>query len=301
MITPEGSRLPADQSSFEPPINALTFDIDDLAYSLNEVKGTNLPNRYLVEKETITLLESLESLALKATMFIPGYVARLFPGLVREIDRAGHEIGSHGFKHWVAKRLQKDGFLEDVSAGKKILEDILSKEIDIFRAPDWGITPETLWAYEVLISAGYRVDNSAQPSLLKSLGRSPDDPLPFSYRGGLTIIPVTSYYFWGRIFPFNGGLFCSYVPISLQIKHYRQLNQKGIPINYYCHPYEFCPQGTNRQAWKYGSIRAAFYGIHFGRYRRIISLLAEHFKLAPLKTAYRRFLPNLNRQDQSLS
>ena len=81
-------------------INALVFDIDDLAYSLNEVKGTSLPNRYLVEQETYALLESLEELAIKATMFVPGYVAQRFPGLVREIDRSGHEIGSHGFKHW---------------------------------------------------------------------------------------------------------------------------------------------------------------------------------------------------------
>jgi peptidoglycan-N-acetylglucosamine deacetylase len=271
-------------------INALVFDIDDLAYSLNEVKGTSLPQQYLVEQETYALLEFLEGQAIKATMFIPGYVAQLFPGLVREIDRSGHDIGSHGFKHWVAGRLQRKGFHEDASAGKKILEDILSKEIDTFRAPDWGISPNTLWAYEELIALGYRVDNSAQPSLLKSLGRPPEDMTPFLYQGALTIIPVTSYRLWGKVFPFNGGLFCSYVPISIQISHYQRLNQKGIPINYYCHPYECCPHGINRQTWKYGSIRAAFYGIHFGRYRETLTRLARVFKFAPLKTAYHRFL-----------
>lgn len=282
-------------------INALVFDIDDLAYSLNEVKGTSLPQRYLVEKETYALLEALEVLALKATMFIPGYVARRFPDLVLAINRAGHEIGSHGFKHWVAGRLQRKGFHEDALAGKKILEDILSKEIDTFRAPDWGITADTLWAYDELISLGYRVDNSAQPSLLKSLGRAPEDMTPFSHLGGLTVIPVTSYRFWGRVVPFNGGLFCSYVPIGIQIKHYRQLNQEGIPINYYCHPYEFCPQEINKQAWKYGSLRAAFYGIRFGRYREVISRLARVFKFAPLQTAYRRFLPQADQVSLSPS
>jgi polysaccharide deacetylase family protein (PEP-CTERM system associated) len=271
-------------------INALVFDIDDLAYSLNEVKGTSLPNRYLVEQETYALLESLENLSIKATMFIPGYVAQRFPGLVREIDRAGHEIGSHGFKHWVARRLQRKGFHEDALAAKKILEDILSKEVDTFRAPDWGISADTLWAYDELIALGFRVDNSAQPSLLKSLGRPPEELIPFSYQGALTIIPVTSYRVWGWDFPFNGGLFCSYVPISIQISRYQKLNQKGIPINYYCHPYEFCPQGINRQTWKYGSIRAALYGIHFGRYRETITRLAKVFQFAPLQTAYRRFL-----------
>ena len=279
-------------------LNALVFDIDDLAYSLNEVKGTRLPNRYLVEQETYALLEELEMLAVKATMFVPGYVARRFPDLVREIDRSGHEIGSHGFRHWVAGRLQRKGFREDASAGKNILEDILSKEIDTFRAPDWGISQDTLWAYDELIDLGFRVDNSAQPSLLRSLGRSPGDLLPFSYQGGLTIIPVTSYRLWGMVFPFNGGLFCGYVPIGVQIRRYRELNQKGIAVNYYCHPYEYCPQGINRQTWRYGSIRAAFYGIHFGRYREAITRLAGHFKFAPLRTAYRRFLPGLDQPDQ---
>jgi peptidoglycan/xylan/chitin deacetylase (PgdA/CDA1 family) len=279
-------------------VNALVFDIDDLAYSLNEVKGASLPNRYLVEKETYSLLESLEALAIKASMFVPGYVAQRFPELVQEIDRSGHEIGSHGFKHWVARRLQRKGFREDASAGKKILEDILSKEVNTFRAPDWGISLDTLWAYDELIGLGYRVDNSAQPSLLKSLGRSPGDLIPFSYQGALTVIPVTSYRLGGMVFPFNGGLFCSYVPLSIQIGRYRELNQKGIPINYYCHPYEFCPQGINRQTWRYGSIRAAFYGIHFGRYREAITRLARLFKFAPLQTAYRRFLPDLNHPDQ---
>ncbi|MCJ7833353.1 MAG: phage major capsid protein, partial [Deltaproteobacteria bacterium] len=66
-------------------LNALCFDIDDLAFSLNAAKGTRLPNQYLVEQETYALLESLERLNLQATMFIPGYVAERFPELVREI------------------------------------------------------------------------------------------------------------------------------------------------------------------------------------------------------------------------
>ena len=188
-------------------LNALVFDIDDLAYSLNEVKGASLPNRYLVEKETYSLLESLEALAIKASMFVPGYVAQRFPDLVRALDRSGHQIGSHGFRHWVAGRLQRNGFREDASAGKKILEDILSKEVDTFRAPGWGISLDTLWAYDELIGLGYRVDNSAQPSLLKSLGRSPEDLLPFSYQGALTIIPVTSYRLWGMVFLLTAGFF----------------------------------------------------------------------------------------------
>jgi Predicted xylanase/chitin deacetylase len=271
-------------------INALCFDIDDLAFSLNAAKGTHLPIQYLVEQETYTLLESLERLGIQATMFIPGYVAERFPELVREINRAGHEIGAHGFKHEATQQLKRNGFHEDVAASKKILEDLLSREVSLYKAPDWSISPDTIWAYDELISLGFRVDHTAQPLVLKSLGRSPDEMIPFPYKGTLTIIPVTSYRLLGKVVPFNGGMFCSYVPIHVQIGYYRRLNQKGIPFNYYCHPYEFHPQGTNRQAWKYKSIRAGLYGLHFGKYKDYITHLAGNFQLAPLTTAYRRFI-----------
>ena len=281
-------------------INALCFDVDDLAYSLNIVKGTCLPNQYLVEQETYALLESLEGLNIQATMFIPGYVAQRFPDLVREVARAGHEIGSHGFKHVVTQRLKRNDFHEDVSASKKILEDLLSREVCLYKAPDWSISADTIWAYDELIALGYRVDHSAQPSLLKSLGRSPDEMIPFVYRETLNVIPVTSYNLLGKAIPFNGGMFCSYVPIHIQIGHYRRLNQKGIPFNYYCHPYEFGPQGTNRQTWKYRSVRAALYGLHFGKYKDYITHLAGNFQLAPLTAAYRRFLKNPDQAPNSI-
>ncbi|MBA4418845.1 MAG: hypothetical protein C0392_13200 [Syntrophus sp. (in: bacteria)] len=274
-------------------INSLCFDIDDLAYGLNVKTGACLPQQYLVEKETYALLELLEACSIKSTMFVPGYVAQRFPDLVREMSRSGHEIGSHGNTHMVAERLQREGFREDILISKKMLEDILSMEVYVYKAPEWGITNRTPWAYDELISAGYRVDNTARPALLKYLGRSPDDMTPFIYKDSLTVIPVTSRRFLGRDVPFNGGLFSAYIPIDIQINYYRQLNNKGVAFNYYCHPFESHPQGTNRQTWRYGTIRAALYGIHFGRYRDYIEQLAKHFKFAPLGTAYQEYFPSL--------
>jgi peptidoglycan/xylan/chitin deacetylase (PgdA/CDA1 family) len=271
-------------------VNALCFDIDDLAHSLDVRNGSRLSGEYLVERETYTLLESLEAAGIFATMFVPGYVAQRFPGLVREFVRAGHEVGSHGCTHMVPGRLQRKGFYDDALESKKLLEDVLSAEVSVYKAPEWGITPETPWAYDELISAGYQVDHTAQPSLLKFLGRRSGDMKPFVYKDSLTVIPVTSCSLAGRSVPFSGGLFCAYVPASIQAAHYRKLNRKGIPFNYYCHPYEICPVGLNRHAWRYGSVRAAFYGVHFGIYGHHVSYLAKRFKFAPLRAAYRDFL-----------
>lgn len=273
-------------------INALCFDIDDLAYSLDVRNGSRLSGDYVVEKEAYTLIESLQKMGILATMFVPGYVAERFPGLVREFMRAGHEVASHGCTHMVPGRLQRKGFRDDVVKSKKLLEDLLSVEISVYKAPEWGITRETPWAYDELISAGYRVDHTARPCLLEFLGRRSDDMKPFVYKESLTVIPVTSCRMVGRNVPFSGGFFCAYVPASIQAAHYRRLNRQGIPFNYYCHPYEICPSGLNRHAWRYGSVRAAFYGVHFGIYRHHVSYLAKRFKFAPLMTAYRDCLPS---------
>jgi polysaccharide deacetylase family protein (PEP-CTERM system associated) len=273
-------------------LNALCFDIDDLAYGLNVRNGTCLASRFSVEKETYALLEFLEGLHIKATMFVPGYVAGRFPGLVTDIRRGGHEVGAHGFSHVVAERLQRKGFSDDIRAGKKTLEDILSAEVSTYKAPEWGITPLTPWAYDELISAGYKIDNTARPSLLKFLGRSPEDMTPFRYKDSLTVIPVTSRKWLTRSAPFNGGFYCAYVPACIQGAYFRKLNQRGIPFNYYCHPFEVHPQGANRHAWRYGSASAAFYGFHFGIYRHHLSYLARHFKFGPLEAAYGHFIPH---------
>ncbi len=270
-------------------INALCFDIDDLAYSLDMKNGVSHSSEYLVEKETYSLLGFLDDLGLKATMFIPGYVAEYFPGLVGDIAAAGHEVGSHGYRHIIAERLQQKKFRSDVTMSKKKLEDIISKEVCTYRSPSWGITARTPWAYDELIEAGYSIDNTAQPDLLKHLGRSPTDMTPFLYKDLLTVIPVTSFRLFGNAIPFNGGLFCAYIPIRAQIGYFKSLNRKGVAFNYFCHPYEANPEGVNRNIWKCHSLTATLYGMYFGRYRYYLAELARRFRFGTLKEAYGNF------------
>jgi polysaccharide deacetylase family protein (PEP-CTERM system associated) len=283
-------------------LNALCFDIDDLAYGLHMKCGSAAPSEYLVEKESYGLLEFLDSLHVKATMFVPGYVAERFPALIKGMVEAGHEIGSHGHRHMDAASLQREEFREEIVVSKKIIEDITSKEVVVYKDPCWGITPQTLWAYDELIEAGYRMDNTAQPLLLKALGRSSDEMLPFTYKDALTVIPVTSITLFGKTMPVNGGLFCAYIPAPVQVRYYKNLNARGIPFNYYCHPFEVTPRDANRHFWERGSMRASFYGLYFGIYREYISLLAANFSLGPLKDVYTDFMkPQAENIKQELS
>ena len=271
-------------------LNALCIDIDDLAYGLHMKCGSALPSRYLVEKESYSLLEFLDTLHVKATMFVPGYVAERFPDLVRDMAEAGHEIGSHGHRHMDAGSLQRNEFRKEVINCKKIIEDIISKEVVVYKDPCWGITQQTLWAYDELIEAGYKMDNTAQPSLLKALGMPSHEMMPFRYKDALMVVPVTSITFFKKTMPFNGGLFCAYIPATIQARYYKNLNVRGIPFNYFCHPFEVSPKDTNRRIWSRGSVRAGFYGIYFGIYRHYISALAACFSLTTLRDTYTDFM-----------
>ena len=52
-----------------------------------------------VERSTLRLLELFRQHQVEATFFVLGWVADRFPDLVREIERDGHEIASHGYSH----------------------------------------------------------------------------------------------------------------------------------------------------------------------------------------------------------
>lgn len=45
------------------------------------------------------LLGMLERQQVRATFFVPGYTAHRYPGMVRSIVAAGHEVGHHGYLH----------------------------------------------------------------------------------------------------------------------------------------------------------------------------------------------------------
>jgi hypothetical protein len=283
-----------------PTVNALCFDIDDLAYNLDIPAGKRGSHRYLVEKETYRLLEFLESFRITSTMFIPGHVAERFPSLVKSIADAGHEIAAHGYSHRRSDLLHRKGFREDARKSKATLEHILSLPIFTYKAPNWNITPGTSWAYDELIDLGYAIDHTARPQLLSYLGRDPGDMAPFLYEGCLAVIPVTTLPLFQHSVCFNGGLFCAYAPVSIQIAYYRRLNRKGMPFNYFCHPYESHPEGTNSSIVKHRSLRASLYGMYFGKYRGYIARLASQFVLGPLRLAYRGFLGELLKPSCSL-
>src|SRR5262245_5663193 len=99
-----------------------------------------------VEKNTYRLLEMLAERKIRATFFILGWVAERCGGLVDEIVKAGHEVGSHGYAHQMIQQDKQKDFCDDVRRAKSILENQTGVVVKSYRAPSYSITTRTLWA-----------------------------------------------------------------------------------------------------------------------------------------------------------
>ena len=104
-----------------------------------------------VEQATRRTLELFARHNTRGTFFILGWVARRYPSLIREIAAAGHEIGSHSYRHASLAVEDVGRFRSRVAASRRLLEDLAGAPVLGFRAPLFSLTPSTApWALEAL-------------------------------------------------------------------------------------------------------------------------------------------------------
>ncbi len=147
--------------------NVLTVDVEDY-FQVEAFASSVKPDSWdgfepRVEGNVRRVLGLLDRNRTTGTFFVLGWIARKFPGLVREIAAAGHEIGSHGFSHQHISRQSPEQFRADVRAARQCLMDQVQKPVRSYRAPSFSITKRTLWAVDVLAEEGFRFDSSIFP------------------------------------------------------------------------------------------------------------------------------------------
>ena len=134
----------------------------------NDVETTSIWHNKLIDetgykvlKEGMPLLLDLyQKYNIKSTFFFTGYIAKLFPDVVKMILPYGHEVASHGMSHEVDQAfdvlpLKKQ--IEHLQKSKQILEDISGHEVISFRAPAARVNKNTPLA---LIETGFKIDSS---------------------------------------------------------------------------------------------------------------------------------------------
>jgi polysaccharide deacetylase family protein (PEP-CTERM system associated) len=110
------------------------------------------------------ILSMLEESGATATFFCLGWVAREYPQLIRKIDDAGHEIGSHSDLHTLIFEQSRGEFRDELRRSKDSLEQVSGKRIRAFRAPGFSLVPRCAWAFDILAEEGFEVDCSIFPA-----------------------------------------------------------------------------------------------------------------------------------------
>lgn len=227
--------------------NALTVDVEDyfqvsaLAPAIARESWDSRECR--VERNVQRLLSLFAERGARATFFTLGWIAERYPALVRDIVAGGHELGSHGYGHLRASEQSRAEFLSDVRGAKALLEDIGGRPVLGFRAPSFSIGAGNLWAFDVLVEAGYRYSSSVYPVRHDHYGM-PDAPrFPYRPRVGLTEIPITTTPVLGRNLPAGGGGYFRFAPYRFSRWALRRVNeQERRPAIFYMHPWEIDPE-----------------------------------------------------------
>ncbi len=89
------------------------------------------------------LLSMLDRRQVRATFFVPGYTAHRYPGALRDIVAAGHEVGHHGYLHESLEGVPPEVEAQFLDRGLNALEDVAGVRPVGYRAPMWEPTYAT--------------------------------------------------------------------------------------------------------------------------------------------------------------
>jgi polysaccharide deacetylase family protein (PEP-CTERM system associated) len=269
-------------------VNAMSIDVEDYFHVsvfdglIPREQWSALQSRVCANTER--LLGIFDEAGVKSTFFVLGWVAERFPGLVRQIAEAGHEIASHGYAHRLVYDQTQDAFRDDVRRAKALLEEATGREVLGFRAPSYSITPRSLWALDVLIEEGYRYDASIFPIVHDRYGIPVSARHPYSIdrpAGQLIEVPASTV----RVGPYNlpiaGGGYFRILPYQWTRWGIARLNDSGEAAVFYLHPWEIDPEQPRLRAGMLSRFR---------HYRNLaetegrLRALLRDFRFAPVRT-----------------
>ena len=227
----------------------MTIDVEDWYHILDSPASptiemwNSLESR--IEPNLEVMLDMFEQTGTRVTLFWLGWIAERHQSLVRRCQEAGHEIASHGYAHLLPYQVGPKAFNTDLVRSKKILEEITGEKVFGFRAPGFGITDDTCWAFEVIREAGYEYDSSVFPAARGHGGLlgSPVGPYLIETRSGpLLQCPMSVAEVAGLRLALFGGGYLRLAPKWLIEWGINNLRKSGKPLIIYAHPREIDPK-----------------------------------------------------------
>jgi polysaccharide deacetylase family protein (PEP-CTERM system associated) len=227
--------------------NCLTVDVEewfhvcDAGGPLAFEHWDDLPSR--VVATTRDLLDLFDRCGARATFFVLGWVADRHPALVEQIVAAGHEIGSHGHLHRRVYELTSESFRADLAASVKALGAAGVPSVRGYRAPEWSINDRSLWALDVLASAGFAFDSSMAPMRIVGNPNYPDRPhARATSQGDLMEFPPLVDRRFGQNMPLGLGWGLRMTAPARVLRTIEDRNRRDIPVALSVHPWEIDPE-----------------------------------------------------------
>src|SRR4051812_34516371 len=226
--------------------NVFTVDLEEWFHvcgvggELAPENWDRLPSR--VEHTTRILLDLLDAVQVRATFFVVGWIADRYPRLIETVLAAGHEVGSHGYRHARAFDLGPDAFRQDLRDSLRALAAAGAGRVATFRAPEWSINDRSLWALTTLVEEGITIDASMAPLRLVGAVSYPRRPhRRLTEAGPITELPPLVCDRFGQVMPLGWGWGLRMSSPRRVLRVIAALNRSGTPAVLMVHPWELDP------------------------------------------------------------
>jgi len=179
----------------------ITVDLDAEFFWLSLDPGAvNRPKtlsngQYGMKRGLSRVLQVLDDSKIKATFFVPGRIAEVYPQQVQEVAGRGHEIGHHGYAHENFALLSKEQQMDALRKGIDALQKVCGVRPAGFRAPEGDITHDTT---ALLQECGFRYSstlNGADLPYFLALDGTPTDIVELCGTWELTDLPYFAFNF----------------------------------------------------------------------------------------------------------
>jgi len=217
----------------------LTFDLDaeTMWISRNPISWdcpeTLSRGAYGPNEGVPRILKLLDKHDVKATFFIPGYVAEKYPAVVKEIFDRGHEIGYHGYLHEFRRDITYEEESQLMEKCENILADITGQKPVGQRSPMCELLPHTV---KLLYDRGYSYATNLKdwdsPYLHKLNGETvPLVEMPFEW-----LYDDSSFYMFTLQEPVRRGISPGSVVYEIWSEEFCGLYEEGKSMTIIIHP-----------------------------------------------------------------
>jgi polysaccharide deacetylase family protein (PEP-CTERM system associated) len=196
--------------------------------------------KYAMDSNIDLWIRILGEFGVKSTCFVLGEFVKRFPDAVQRLDRAGHEIASHGPSHDLVYQMKQKQFREFLKRGLGALGDLLGKTPRGFRAPSWSVDERTPWFCEELAEQKIIYDSSLYPVKTPLFGQEDGPTAPF-WDGQIFRIPPTVWRIGPFRIPVASGASFRILPLSFTRSGLKQAAQEKNSVMLVLHPRELDP------------------------------------------------------------